>query len=186
MFSARQSDTPNLSPEDSSERFKLLAPSPKMEVLDVQQLVIAPIVYREALSRLDDRHLAVTTIYMLSPGHIALICTHLRLLCASKSLARLARTCRLFHDTALDALWHTIPSLVPLLYTFPSELCSIKFCVHSTRISLSWSEVVSRRRTAATSEPQLTVHVNITGIYSRARSSRFCSFSSVRRTSDRD
>ncbi len=100
-----------------------------MEALDVQQSVIAPTVY-ETPPRLDDRRLTTITIYSLSPDHIALVCTHLRLLCASKSLVCLARTCRLFRDTALDALWHTIPSLIPLLYTFPSDLCSIRSYVH--------------------------------------------------------
>ncbi|OJT14762.1 hypothetical protein TRAPUB_8673 [Trametes pubescens] len=68
---------------------------------------------------------ATTNIYSLSSCNIAVICTHLRLLGASQSLAHLARSSRLFHDPALDALWHTIRSLVPLLYTFPSDLCSL-------------------------------------------------------------
>lgn len=61
----------------------------------------------------------------LPPNIIALICAELRLLLAWGSLARLARTDHLFCDAALDALWHSITSLVPLLHTFPPDLCSI-------------------------------------------------------------
>lgn len=38
------------------------------------------------------------------------------------SLARLARTCRLFHDSALDMLWQTQVTLFPLIKLFPEEL----------------------------------------------------------------
>lgn len=76
-------------------------------------------------SKMDLSNCTSTSICSLSPRSIASICTHLRLLGAPQSLAHLARTSHLFHDAALDALWHTIRSLVPLLYTFPSDLCSI-------------------------------------------------------------
>ena len=32
------------------------------------------------------------------------------------------RTCRLFHDPALNVLWHTIPDVAVLLYTLPPEV----------------------------------------------------------------
>ncbi|KII86185.1 hypothetical protein PLICRDRAFT_43766 [Plicaturopsis crispa FD-325 SS-3] len=44
-----------------------------------------------------------------------------------KSLARLARTCHTFSDPALDILWHTLPSLDPLIRTLPSDLWRIHY-----------------------------------------------------------
>ncbi|KII83691.1 hypothetical protein PLICRDRAFT_32701 [Plicaturopsis crispa FD-325 SS-3] len=37
-------------------------------------------------------------------------------------IARLARTCHALRDPALDALWHTLPSLAPLVRTLPADL----------------------------------------------------------------
>lgn len=33
----------------------------------------------------------------------------------------LARTCRCLHEFALNAIWHTIPSVAPLVYTLPKD-----------------------------------------------------------------
>ncbi|KII91891.1 hypothetical protein PLICRDRAFT_52018 [Plicaturopsis crispa FD-325 SS-3] len=41
-------------------------------------------------------------------------------------LARLARTCRALCDPALDTLWHTLPSLDPLIRTLPADLWCIR------------------------------------------------------------
>lgn len=41
------------------------------------------------------------------------------------TLAALARTCRTFHDPALDILWYELSSLLPLLSTLPPDLCVI-------------------------------------------------------------
>ena len=38
-----------------------------------------------------------------------------------QTLLSLARTCRDFHEHALNALWHTIPSLALLVYTIPQD-----------------------------------------------------------------
>ncbi|KAM5534999.1 hypothetical protein V8D89_011372 [Ganoderma adspersum] len=38
-----------------------------------------------------------------------------------QTLQSLARTCRDFHEHALNALWHTIPSLALLVYTLPQD-----------------------------------------------------------------
>ena len=40
----------------------------------------------------------------------------------NKTLAILARTCRMFRDPALNVLWHTIRDIKPLLRTFPAHL----------------------------------------------------------------
>ncbi|KIJ06202.1 hypothetical protein PAXINDRAFT_92362 [Paxillus involutus ATCC 200175] len=37
-------------------------------------------------------------------------------------LARLARTCRSFHEPAIDLLWYEQPSLLPLVMCFPREI----------------------------------------------------------------
>jgi hypothetical protein len=41
------------------------------------------------------------------------------------ALSSLARTCRAFHEPALDILWHTLSSIVPLLKTFPPCLWNV-------------------------------------------------------------
>jgi len=41
---------------------------------------------------------------------------------SSATLAKLARTCRSFNDTALDILWHTQTTLWPLIKLFPEEI----------------------------------------------------------------
>ncbi|KII86169.1 hypothetical protein PLICRDRAFT_700290 [Plicaturopsis crispa FD-325 SS-3] len=41
-------------------------------------------------------------------------------------LASLARTCRAFHDPALDVLWRTLRSLEPLIRTLPADLWEIR------------------------------------------------------------
>ncbi|KAI1790177.1 hypothetical protein LXA43DRAFT_922446 [Ganoderma leucocontextum] len=38
-----------------------------------------------------------------------------------QTIPSLARTCRDFHDHALNALWHTIPSVALLVYTLPQD-----------------------------------------------------------------
>ena len=38
------------------------------------------------------------------------------------TLLPLARTCRTLHHAALDALWHTLPSVAPLFWTLPRDL----------------------------------------------------------------
>ena len=40
---------------------------------------------------------------------------------SASSLARLARTCKAFQDPALDILWHSQYSLVPLLKCLPRD-----------------------------------------------------------------
>ena len=35
--------------------------------------------------------------------------------------AALARTCKTFHEPAIQALWHTIPDLVPAVMLFPQD-----------------------------------------------------------------
>lgn len=43
-----------------------------------------------------------------------------------RHLAALATTCSYLSDPALDVLWHTLASLVPLLeYTLPKDLCGV-------------------------------------------------------------
>ena len=41
------------------------------------------------------------------------------------TLSSVARTCRCFHELALDILWHSLDSLVPLLKTFPRSLWNV-------------------------------------------------------------
>ena len=38
------------------------------------------------------------------------------------TLLPLARTCRILHDAALDALWHTLPRVASLVWTLPRDL----------------------------------------------------------------
>ncbi|KAL0955323.1 hypothetical protein HGRIS_004207 [Hohenbuehelia grisea] len=38
------------------------------------------------------------------------------------SIARMARTCRLFSEPALNELWRDLPDVPPLLYLFPEDL----------------------------------------------------------------
>lgn len=40
-----------------------------------------------------------------------------------KTLACLARTCRTLSGPALTVLWHTLPDILPLLSTLPTDLC---------------------------------------------------------------
>lgn len=40
----------------------------------------------------------------------------------NKTLAILARTCRMFRDPALNVLWHTIRDIRPLLLIFPAHI----------------------------------------------------------------
>ena len=42
--------------------------------------------------------------------------------CDRKSLPRLARTCKTFHETALDVLWRDDASIVSLLQVMPQDL----------------------------------------------------------------
>lgn len=39
-----------------------------------------------------------------------------------KTLASLARTCRLFHEPAINVIWRDIPDLLPLIHTLPEDL----------------------------------------------------------------
>ena len=52
-----------------------------------------------------------------------------------KALARLARTCRLFHPVALDVLWSNLDGFAPLLLCLPAEatcsyLSPVRLLVH--------------------------------------------------------
>lgn len=50
-------------------------------------------------------------------------------------LAALALTCRCLSKPALDVLWDTIGSLVPLVaYTLPKDLCTIVFMPNGVKI----------------------------------------------------
>lgn len=40
---------------------------------------------------------------------------------ACETVAALARTCRLFHEPALNVLWHTIPDIAVLFFTLPRK-----------------------------------------------------------------
>ncbi|KAG6919154.1 hypothetical protein DXG01_008961 [Tephrocybe rancida] len=46
-------------------------------------------------------------------------------LASDTELARLARTCKTFSGPALDALWHTQPTLSPLLKCFPDDVFAL-------------------------------------------------------------
>ncbi|KII86170.1 hypothetical protein PLICRDRAFT_700291 [Plicaturopsis crispa FD-325 SS-3] len=60
-------------------------------------------------------------------------------------LARLARTCRAFRDPALDVLWHTLPSLDPLIRTLPTDLWRIPKPVPMHRDGIEYRAFEFRR-----------------------------------------
>ncbi|KAI0350578.1 hypothetical protein OH77DRAFT_1056686 [Trametes cingulata] len=65
-----------------------------------------------------------TTVYSLSPDILRLVCRHLAQNHAFKALSACAQTCRLLSEPALDALWHTVTSLDPLIFTLPPDVLS--------------------------------------------------------------
>ncbi|KAF5350445.1 hypothetical protein D9756_008581 [Leucocoprinus leucothites] len=54
------------------------------------------------------------------------ICQHLAFTDSLDALANLARTCSAFLDPALNALWHTIPSLEPLVKCLPEDAWAVR------------------------------------------------------------
>ena len=65
----------------------------------------------------------------LSPENITAILGHLydgtRYSPDHRSLARVARTCRQLWSPAVAVLWRTLPTLAPMLFTLPADLCEI-------------------------------------------------------------
>lgn len=57
---------------------------------------------------------------------IECICQHLATTNSLDALAKLARTSSIFLDPALNALWHTIPSLEPLVRCLPDDAWAVK------------------------------------------------------------
>jgi hypothetical protein len=55
-----------------------------------------------------------------------------------KELSRLARSCKLFHELALDHLWQFQVSLVPLLACNPKYKCRIKTPILETPFFVSF------------------------------------------------
>jgi hypothetical protein len=60
-----------------------------------------------------------------TPDLLEMICKVLKDDFGNHALSSLARTCRAFHEPALDILWNTLSSLVPLLKTFPPCLWNV-------------------------------------------------------------
>ncbi|KAJ3573101.1 hypothetical protein NP233_g2647 [Leucocoprinus birnbaumii] len=54
------------------------------------------------------------------------ICQHLAYTNSLDALTKLARTCSAFLDPALNALWHTIPSLEPLVRCLPDDAWAVR------------------------------------------------------------
>jgi hypothetical protein len=54
------------------------------------------------------------------------ICQHLLSTDSLDTLAKLARTCSAFMDPALNALWHTIPSLEPLVRCLSDDVWAVR------------------------------------------------------------
>jgi hypothetical protein len=63
-----------------------------------------------------------------------------------KSLSRLARTCRLFHNAAIPILWSSLDSLIPLWKLLPSNVVRIERIEYSSGFSGSDGVVRARLR----------------------------------------
>lgn len=90
---------------------------------------------RSHLISLEAMALAAPTLSSLPPDIISLICwntisEHSSCHCQwpkdFKELLSLARTCRFLSEPALDAIWHTLPSIWPLLLLLPEDLRVIR------------------------------------------------------------
>ncbi|KAJ7733949.1 hypothetical protein B0H16DRAFT_1426470 [Mycena metata] len=67
-----------------------------------------------------------------------MVCCHLRPQdhCAGRTLAALAATCRIWQEPALDALWETQDSLVPILSCMPQDLFNVRPHLCSSELPL--------------------------------------------------
>jgi hypothetical protein len=59
------------------------------------------------------------------PELLSIIFRHLKMEIKQRSLRRVARCCRSFHDASSAILWEDLHSLIPLLHLFPSDAVTL-------------------------------------------------------------
>lgn len=62
---------------------------------------------------------------------------------SGSTLAALARTCRLFHEPALNVLWHSIPDIFVLFYSLPSTCYQKQVYDHSPWVYTRYVSLLS-------------------------------------------